>query len=150
MNDYEVPDWAGKPFEEILAAVPAGRSLRIETVRIWEPPNRAGLMLFHVDPGAPRRAAKKLCPMLVGDEGETIPDLLEKVATALRLAATGDVPPSPNGEHPDERTCKFCDLPIWPWKAAGLWYAPSLFDGGRPGHCDASPTQWHEHQPVTE
>jgi len=86
VTGYAVPEWEGKTLEAILAEIPPGRSLRIETVRIWHPPGRVGLLLEHVDPGAPRRVPKKLCPMLVGDEGETVSDLLNKVAQALTLA----------------------------------------------------------------
>lgn len=84
MSGYMVPDWEGQTLDQILAAIPPGRCLRIETVRIWNPPNRAGLALYSVDPGAPRRVPQRLCPLLIGDEGETHADLLEKVAGALR------------------------------------------------------------------
>lgn len=86
MTGYAVPDWDGKTLDAILAEVPPGRVLRIETVRVWQPPNRVGLLLFHVDPGAPRRVPAKLCPMLVGEEGQTASDLLKMVAEALALA----------------------------------------------------------------
>jgi len=74
------------PLEEVLASIPPGRQLRIETARIFHPSNRAGLILSHVDPGAPRRVPTRLCPLIIGDEGQTAADLLELVAGALRLA----------------------------------------------------------------
>lgn len=76
----------GLTLEGILAGIPPGRSLRLETVHIWHPPGRVGLLLQHVDPGAPRRVPTKLCPLLVGDEGQTVADLLTMVAGAWARA----------------------------------------------------------------
>lgn len=80
------PSGAPPPLERILADIPAPRVLQIELTTLWMPPGRHALRLNSVDPAAPNRKPHLLCPLLVGDEGQTHADLLELLAGALRLA----------------------------------------------------------------
>lgn len=77
-------DWEGKTLAEILAGVGPLENLVIAFDRAILNGGRPIIRLSARSVIEPRKRARSLCPMIVGDPGETHADMLEKITRALR------------------------------------------------------------------